>query len=252
MAVHIGTSGWNYKHWRGLFYPTDVPIKHWLKFYALHFDSAEVNYSFYRLPKAATYKKWISEVPDDFVFTLKCSRLISHAKRLGNLGDLWENFLNNAMALEENLGPILFQLPEKFECDEERLKEFLPYARSISEPAAKIRMTIEFRHQSWLRKSIFKLLEKHNVALCIADSAQFPRSDELTADFSYMRFHGPKRLFASSYSHRQLAEEAARIDSLHAQGIDVYAYFNNDGFGYAVENAKRLQRLCGIKYGIVA
>lgn len=251
MAVQIATSGWNYKHWRQLFYPPDVPVKNWLKYYAQHFDSAEVNYSFYRLPQSSTYEKWISEVPDNFVFALKCSRLITHAKRLTNLGDLWENFLRNATSLEGNLGPILFQLPEKFECDHERLKEFLPYARSISASAADTRMTIEFRHDSWFRSSIYKLLEKHNVALCIADSAQFPRSNEITADFSYMRFHGPKRLFASSYTAAQLAQEARRIASITDKGVDVYVYFNNDGFGYAVENAKSLQRLC-TKYGIVA
>lgn len=241
--LRIGTSGWNYKHWKGLFYPADLTARRWLEYYAERFSTAEVNYSFYRLPKPETYEKWLGEVPEDFLFTLKCSRLITHAKRLGALHDLWSNFLTNAVVLKEQLGPILCQLPEAFQKDPQRLDDFLTSARGAVEHDLNLRLAVEFRHESWFDAEIYRLLEKHNVALVIASSSQFPRVDRVTADFAYFRYHGPGRLFASNYTQKQLEDEASKMRKHLRQKTDVFAYFNNDGFGFAFKNALQLKRL---------
>lgn len=243
--LRIGTSGWNYKHWKGLFYPDGVAQKRWLEFYSQHYNTAEVNYSFYRLPKPQTYDNWRMNSPDDFLFTLKCSRLITHTKRLNVLGDLWQNFLANAVHLENKLGPILCQFPESFQVDALRLNEFLATARSAIEHSLDIRLAVEFRHESWFTKEIYRLLEKHNVAMVIADSAEYPRVDVVTADFAYYRYHGPTRLFASSYSRAQLEEEAVKMRKCLRKDLDVFAYFNNDGYGYAIKNSLLLKSLLG-------
>lgn len=241
--LRIGTSGWNYRHWKGVFYPGDVAQRRWLQYYSEHFNTAEVNYSFYRLPSESTYEKWRQETPSDFLFALKCSRLITHAKRLNVLGDLWENFLSRAVVLKRKLGPILCQFPETFEIDLQRLDDFLSTSRGAIEQDADIRLAVEFRHESWFTKKVYRLLEKHNVALVIADSAEYPRADIHTADFAYYRYHGPTRLFASSYSHAQLEKEARKMSKCLRQKMDTFAYFNNDGYGYAVKNSLLLKDL---------
>lgn len=241
--LRIGTSGWNYKHWKGIFYPDDVAQKRWLQFYSEQYNTAEVNYSFYRLPKKETYEKWRLTTPDDFLFTLKCSRLITHTKRLNVLGDLWENFLSNSLVLENKLGPILCQFPESFQADASRLQEFLSTARNAVEHDLEIRLAVEFRHPSWFHKDIYRVLEKNNTALVIADSSEFPRHDVMTADFAYFRYHGPTRLFASSYSRSQMQEEAQKMRKCLRQNMDVFAYFNNDGFGFAIKNSLLLKDL---------
>lgn len=243
--LRIGTSGWNYKDWKGLFYPEGLAQKRWLEFYAQNYSTAEVNYSFYRLPKPETYQKWRQATPEDFLFTLKCSRLITHTKRLNVLGDLWQNFLNNAIHLQEKLGPILCQFPESFQKDALRLEGFLTSARTAVEHDLKIRLAVEFRHESWFDKEIYRLLEKHNVALVIADSSMFPRHDVLTADFAYYRYHGPGRLFHSVYTRQQMEDEAKKMRKCLRQGMDVFGYFNNDGSGYAVKNSLQLKALLG-------
>jgi uncharacterized protein YecE (DUF72 family) len=243
--LRIGTSGWNYKHWKGLFYPDGVPQKRWLEHYASQYNTAEVNYSFYRLPSPSTYENWRRISPPDFLFTLKCSRLITHTKRLNVLGDLWENFLANAVVLEDKLGPILCQFPESFQLDVQRLDKFLVSARNAIEHDLNIRLAVEFRHESWFTNEVYRLLEKHNVALVIADSAEYPRVDVHTADFAYYRYHGPTRLFASSYSRPHLEAEAKKMAKCLRQNMDTFAYFNNDGFGYAIKNSLLLKYLLG-------
>jgi uncharacterized protein YecE (DUF72 family) len=243
----IGTSGWNYQHWKGIFYPDGVPARRWLEYYAEHFNTAEVNYSFYRLPKPSTYEKWLTQVPDDFIFALKCSRLITHAKRLGSLGDLWQNFLRNAVTLDNGLGPILCQFPDRFEVDVTRLDEFLSIARSAVEHNLDIRLATEFRHDSWFSPEVYRVLEKHNTALVIASSSRYPRVEAVTADFAYFRYHGPGALFGSKYSDRELEKEARLMSRLRDRDLDVYAYFNNDGHGYAVQNAFTLQDKLAMK-----
>jgi len=236
--ILIGTSGWTYPSWRGTFYPEDLPSRRYLEFYAQEFPTTEVNYSFYHLPKPETYAKWAAQVPKGFVFSVKASRLITHTKRLKDVEEPWETFVGNARSLGAHLGPILLQFPPSFRCNLGRLATFLKMAGS-----SRVRLVFEFRHASWFVEEVYRLLSRHEAALCIADSPGYPRRDVLTAEFTYLRFHGRTQLFASRYSTAELAEEARKIRRYLRGGIDVYAYFNNDAQGYAVENARMLRRL---------
>lgn len=236
--ILIGTSGWTYPSWRGVFYPEDLPSRRYLEFYAREFPTTEVNYSFYHLPKPETYAKWAAQVPGDFVFSVKASRLITHTKRLKEVEEPWETFVGNARSLGPHLGPILLQFPPSFRCDRNRLATFLKTAGSSQVP-----LVFEFRHESWFVEEVYRLLKRHNAALCIADSPNYPRRDVVTADFVYLRFHGRTQLFASRYSDAELAEEAKAITRYRKAGLDVYVYFNNDALGHAVANGRTLQRL---------
>ncbi len=236
--ILIGTSGWTYPSWRGTFYPEDLPSRRYLEFYAQEFPTAEVNYSFYHLPKPETYAKWAAQVPAEFLFSVKASRLITHTKRLKDVKESWETFVHNARSLDSHLGPILLQFPPSFRCERARLAAFLKAAGSSG-----VKLVFEFRHESWFTDEVYRLLRRHNAALCIADSPGYPRHDVLTADFAYFRFHGRTDLFASRYSKAELAEEAKKIKRYLKDGLDVYVYFNNDAQGHAVENARMLRRL---------
>lgn len=239
----IGTSGWTYSNWKGAFYPADLPSRRYLEFYSREFDSTEVNYCFYHLPRPSTYQKWSGQVPDNFVFALKASRFITHVKRLIDTEEAWTTFVRNALALGPRLGPVLLQFPSSFQCDRRRLAAFLGVAQRPAHGSRQLRLVFEFRHDSWLTEEILSLLRRHNVALCIADSPRYPRRDEVTADFVYIRFHGRTELFASKYTDAELAKEAKRIRRYLRDGLDVYAYFNNDALGHAVANARMLKRL---------
>jgi uncharacterized protein YecE (DUF72 family) len=241
--LQIGTSGWNYQHWRERFYPSGLGAAHWLEYYAQYFNSAEVNYSFYRLPGRETYKKWLGQVPKSFLFALKCSRLITHSKRLKNCEELWQNFVNSAWTLHGALGPILFQLPENFAVDTDVLNEFLSMVTHSNGHHKRLRLAMEFRHESWFCQPVYKLLEQYNVALVAADSHRYTRVDRVTADLFYLRYHGPRALFGSNYTAKRLHKESEKIEKLLAKGLDVFAYFNNDAYGFAVKNAIALSAL---------
>lgn len=236
--IFIGTSGWTYPSWRGTFYPEDLPSRQYLTFYAKEFPTAEVNYSFYHLPKPATYEKWACQVPEGFVFAVKASRLITHTKRLRDVEEPWETFVGNARSLGAHLGPVLLQFPPSFRCDRNRLAAFLKMAGSSG-----VSLVFEFRHESWFVEEVYRLLRRHNAALCIADSPDYPRRDVITADFAYFRFHGRTDLFAARYSKAELAEERKKIKRYLKDGLDVFVYFNNDAQGHAVENARMLRGL---------
>ena len=238
--VFIGTSGWTYPSWKGIFYPADLPSTRFLEFYRNQFPTTEVNYSFYHLPRPSTYEKWAAQVPEGFVFAVKASRFITHTKRLKSVEEPWRIFLQHALSLGSRLGPILFQFPASFRCDHMRLAEFLTMARTVGPGAERLRLVFEFRHGSWFEEKVYRLLSGYGVALCIADSPQYPRREITTADFMYFRFHGRIRLFASSYTNADLAEEARKIRRFLYEGHDVYAYFNNDAEGSAVVNAQML------------
>ena len=241
--VLIGTSGWTYPNWKGIFYPEDLPSARFLEFYAKKFPTTEVNYSYYHLPRPATYEKWAAQVPEGFIFAVKASRLITHTKRLTGVEEPWRVFLQNAHSLGPRLGPILFQFPASFRCDHARLAEFLKMARAVAPDADRLPLVFEFRHESWFSDEIYQLLSRHNAALCIADSTQYPRREVTTADFVYFRFHGRTKLFTSNYTRAELADEAKKMRRLLQEGQDVYVYFNNDAEGYAVTNARTLTAL---------
>lgn len=238
--ILIGTSGWTYSSWKGTFYPEDLPSARFLEFYMKRFPTTEVNYSFYHLPRPATYEKWAAQVPKGFIFAVKVSRLITHTKRLAGVEEPWRVFLQSAQSLGSRLGPILFQFPASFRCDHARLAGFLKMARKVAPGADRLRLVLEFRHESWFSNEVYKLLSCHGAALCIADSNKYPRREVTTANFVYFRFHGRTRLFTSNYTRTELAEEAKKMRQHLQEGHDVYVYFNNDAEGYAVSNARTL------------
>jgi uncharacterized protein YecE (DUF72 family) len=239
----VGTSGWNYYDWRGEFYPAELKPREWLKFYAREFDTTEVNYSFYHLPRRTTYESWSASTPDNFVFALKASRPITHLKRLHNVAAEWRKFIDGAAALGAKLGPILLQFPPSFAAKREsltRLEKFLD--RAARSPGR--RLAFEFRHASWFEKAPLSILERHAAALVVAQSSRYPQPEiAAAAPFAYFRFHGPRELFASSYSGAELRGWARAIKAILNEGRDVYAYFNNTAFGYAIANAYALRKL---------
>ena len=235
-SVRIGTSGYQYEDWRGRLYPRDLPRKQWLPFYAQHFDSVEINSTFYRLPELRVFDAWREATPAGFCFALKFSRYGSHLKHLRDPGPTLEAFLERAHQLREKLGPILIQLPPRWAPDLERLEGFLALA------PRELRWAIEFRDPRWLCTPVYEILRAHGAALCIHDLiARHPR--ELTSDWVYLRFHGDG--YSGSYSRQFLVAQAKRIADYRARGIDVYAYFNNDARGYAAANASDLSRYIG-------
>jgi uncharacterized protein YecE (DUF72 family) len=228
-AIRIGTSGWNYADWRGTVYPKGLPARRWLEHYTTLFDTVEVNTTFYRLPTVSAVAGWVEQTPDDFLFAVKASRFLTHMKRLNDMGRPLQRFTDriDPLVRSPKLGPVLWQLPESFRRDDERLAAAL-----AGLPPG--RHCFEFRHESWFADEIYELLRRHAVALVIGDDPRRPfQTRELTADFTYVRFHHGGG--DGNYSHRQLGAWARRIEEWRRRG-DVYAYFNNDWQGYAVEN----------------
>lgn len=236
--VHIGTSGWHYKGWFGSFYPEKLPAKDMLAFYAQHFDTVEINNSFYHLPSATTFDSWRDNSPEKFLFAVKGSRFITHMKKLKAPQASTRKFFLGAERLEQKLGPILLQLPPRWRVNPGRLEEFL-------KPLPKEhRYVFEFRDQSWLVKEVYDLLRKHNAAFCIHDLSAQQTPLEITADFTYIRFHGPgEAKYSGSYSSQRLKKWAERINGWRKELLTVYAYFNNDIGGCAVRNARDLLQL---------
>jgi len=242
--LFIGTSGWVYGHWDGIFYPTELPSKDKLKYFSQHFKTAEINYSFYHLPRPSTYQKWYSETPADFLFAVKASRFITHIKRLSGVKEAWETFIENALNLKEKLGPILFQFPPSFRATPENIRRLEKFLKCLT-PGVKhgLRFAMEFRHKTWCDKKFYNLLKKYKVAWVIADSPSYPKAEEVTADFVYVRMHGSKVLFTSNYTKKELSSLSQKIKKW-LKTCDVFVYFNNDAMGYAIENAKELLKLC--------
>jgi uncharacterized protein YecE (DUF72 family) len=241
--LYIGTSGWIYKDWHGIFYPKDLSSKKKLEYFSQHFKTAEVNYSFYRLPNITTYENWYSQTPKDFIFALKASRFITHVKRLKGVKSSWKKFLKNASNLKEKLGPVLFQFPSNFKFNSENVKRLEDIIEYISSP--KLSVAFEFRHESWCNDDAYEMLRKYNGAWVISDSSRYPKAEVITAGFVYLRMHGPGSLFSSKYTSKELRILAKKVKGWSRKGLDVYIYFNNDFKGYAVQNAEELIGLLG-------
>jgi uncharacterized protein YecE (DUF72 family) len=238
--VFVGTSGWNYKHWRGLFYPRELKTAEWLHHFAAHFRTVEINNSFYRLPTEHAFRTWREAVPRGFVFAVKASRYLTHIKRLRDPDDPLDLFLSRAKHLRGTLGPVLFQLPPRFKCDPDRLAVFLRSLRA--HPLGKKRRAVlEVRDSTWLTRNVFQLLERFNICLCLADWHDLPIDSPLTADFVYVRRHYGKSA-GGNYSHPELNKDIRQIRRWSEEGRDVYIYFNNDWNGYAVKNALYVQK----------
>lgn len=238
---YIGTSGWVYSHWRDVFYPPKLPQSKWLEFYTGHFSTVELNNSFYRLPSEQAFSNWRATSPEGFRYAVKVSRFITHIKRLKDVAEPVETFLQRARHLNEKLGPLLYQLPPNMHRNDERLESFL---RLLPKG---LRHVIEFRHQSWLDEGAFDILRRHEIGFCVFDMPGLPCPLLSTADFAYIRFHGSSGLYFSCYSNEELEDWARRISRLAKDLDTVYIYFNNDAEGFAIKNAQtmaeRLQSL---------
>jgi uncharacterized protein YecE (DUF72 family) len=238
--VHIGCSGWNYKDWRERFYPKGLPARRWLEHYAEHFDTVEVNNTFYRLPTLSAVEGWAEQSPARFVFTVKASRYLTHIKRLTDLDQGVRRYYERIQPLidAKKLGPVLWQLPGNFQRDDDRLRaalNALPNGRHC----------FEFRHPSWFVDEVYDLLRKRRVALVIGDHPERPfQSYEMTAGWTLVRFHYGHRGRDGNYSAREIEEWAKRIGKWRER-TEVFAYFNNDWSAYAVNNALELKRLLG-------
>ena len=229
--VRIGCSGWNYAHWREVVYPKGLPQARWLEHYATLFDTVEVNTTFYRLPKRDSVARWVEQTPQDFLFTVKASRYLTHIRRLTDLTGGLQRFYERIEPLVRSpkMGPVLWQLPATFHRNDDRLGAALAEL-----PPG--RHAFEFRHASWFVPEVYDLLRARSAALVIGDHPERPfQTYELTADWTFIRFHYGSRGRNGNYSERELEEWAQRIEALRA-GADVYAYFNNDWHGYAVKN----------------
>jgi len=233
--LRIGCSGFLYDHWRGSFYPENLPKNHWLEYYSRHFSSVELNVTFYRLPERETFAKWYMSTPEGFLFSLKGSRFVTHVKKLKDCAEPIEAFFSRASVLKEKLGVILWQFPPTFNLDLDRLNEFLEALKPFN-----VRNTFEFRNKNWLNKKVYSILEKANAALCMADHPDFLKDLPVTADFIYMRRHGKEGSYATSYSPESLREDAKFIKTTLRKKQDVFIYFNNDASGYAPQNATEL------------
>ena len=233
--VRIGCSGWSYAHWRKIFYPDKMPAREHFNFYARHFDTVELNNSFYRQPPRERFKTWSQQAPPGFLFAVKGSRYVSHIKRMAVEQKSIDMVVEPAEGLGDRLGPILFQFQGNFQLDQPRLESFL-----LMLPAGH-RFTLEFRHESWLIQPVFELLRARRIALCIPDHPKMPQSLEITSDFTYVRFH----LGASGigYSRSALEKWAERVREWRASGLDVFLYFNNDMEGYAIKDAETLKAM---------
>jgi uncharacterized protein YecE (DUF72 family) len=235
--VHVGCSGWNYRDWRGVLYPPGLSTPHWLKRYAEVFRTVEVNNTFYRLPSRDAVARWAKQTPDEFTFAVKASRYLIHMKRFTDMGRGVERFYERIQPLIDagKLGPVVWQLPESFRRDDERLAgalEALPPGRHC----------FEFRHASWFVPEIEELLRAHRVALVIGDHPERPfQTHTMTADWTLVRFHWGARGRRGNYSATEIDEWRSRIARWRAR-YEVYAYFNNDWSGFAIHNARALAR----------
>jgi len=234
----IGTSGWFYDEWNGVFYPEDVSTENRLPFYSQHFDTVEINNTFYHMPSLSSVEAWQAKVSKNFTFSVKLSRYITHLKRLKDCEESLNFFMDRMASLQKKLGPILIQLPPSFKQDLPRLNEFLSYA-----PRGHL-YVVEFRHPSWYEEEVYKLLRKHSVALCITDLKGKLSAPEVTSNFTYIRLHGPRSAYSGEYGTRRLKVWQERIEQWRAKKLSVYCYFDNDAKGAAVKDAQNLKKLC--------
>jgi uncharacterized protein YecE (DUF72 family) len=235
--ARVGCSGWQYKHWRGDFYPTDLPPSRWFEHYARTFDTVEINNSFYRLPESSTFARWAEQAPENFIYAVKASRFLTHMKKLKDPEQPLALLFDRMAPLRRRLGPVLYQLPSRWKLDFERLESFL------QELPRGIRQVMEFRDPTWYTDAVFAALERSGVSLCLHDMQGSATGMRRVGPFVYVRFHGAgDAKYGGAYSDRRLDGWAAWLDEQRAAGTDVYAYFNNDVGGHAPRNAVTLRR----------
>lgn len=246
-SIHIGTSGWEYKHWRGVFYPQGLLGKEHLNHYAKFFSTVEVNNSFYHLLSQNAVENWINSVPEDFLFAVKASRYITQMKKLKEPQATTEKFFESIKPFEQKIGPILFQLPPNFGFNAQRLEEFIVTCiiqnKTCSEENPDYKYAFEFRNPSWYVDETYEILNRYNCAFCIYNLGPTQTPKEVTADFVYWRFHGNYGLGSGKYTTSKLEGFAKDINKFVSKGRNVYCYFNNDEAGFAVDNAIELNKM---------
>jgi uncharacterized protein YecE (DUF72 family) len=235
--LHIGTSGWSYQHWKGLFYPENVKEADWLTYYSSHFDSVEINSTFYRLPSEKTAQNWKHSVPKNFTFSVKASQYITHQKKLKDPVQSSRKFFESLKLLTDNLGPLLFQLPPRWHKNVERLRNLIQIL------PVENRYAFEFRDLSWFTEDIIELLTDTDTAFCIYDMEGNETPLHTTTDFVYIRLHGPAAKYQGSYSKELLEKWAERFGEWLEEGKEIYCYFNNDYEAYAPKNAATLLQM---------
>lgn len=239
VAVYVGTSGWSYDHWQGVLYPHGTGVRERLAYYVPHYRTVEVNSTYYRWPTDGAFASWRRRTPPGFAFTVKAPRGLTHGARLYGPERWLARIARGVSRLGDRLGVLLVQLPPTLAYDHARLAYFL------AQVPPWLRVALEFRHPSWHRDEVYGLLEAHHAAYCVMSGAYLPCVLRATAPFVYARLHGPDRehMYGGSYSDDDLRWWADRVREWSGQGRDVFVYFNNDGEGHAVRNARRLRQL---------
>lgn len=238
-GVHIGCSGWNYRHWRELFYPKGLPVSRWFAFYAEHFDTVEINNSFYRLPTPETFDKWRMQAPPGFLYAVKANRFITQAKKLLDCDEPLGRMMPAVRCLGETLGPLLYQLPPRLKFNPERLESFLKIV------AKDVTNVFEFRDPSWYVPETFELLDRYGASFCVHDMGGSASKRIAVGPAAYVRFHGTEGKYWGRYSDDSLSSWAEWLVDQARSGRSAWAYFNNDIFGHAIEDALTLKSMVG-------
>lgn len=233
----IGTSGWVYDHWKGIFYPKGLGQREWLDFYQDHFTTVEINNSFYRLPSKKAFDEWKTHAANGFIYAVKASRYITHMKKLTDPTDPVDKFLRRARRLNAHLGPILWQLPPHWHADPDRLAAFAQIL------PVDLTHVFEFRDPDWFQNSIRDILERHGLSFCIFSTTGLDCPKWVTSDVVYLRFHGIDGKYQGRYGNQHLAPWAERIRGWMAEGRSIFVYFNNDAHGYALADAQELKAM---------
>jgi uncharacterized protein YecE (DUF72 family) len=236
--ARVGCSGWEYKHWRGDFYPAELPRPRWFAHYTGTFDTVEINNTFYRLPEAATFERWASQAPPGFVYAIKASRFLTHMKKLKDPEQPLALLFERMAPLRTRLGPVLYQLPPGWKLNRERLEQFLcALPRGVGH-------VMEFRDPTWYTDDVFAMLERFHVSLCLHDMHGSATGKHRVGPIVYVRFHGAgEAKYGGGYSERRLRDWADWLDGHRAAGTNVHAYFNNDVGGHAPRDAVTLRRM---------
>lgn len=235
--IRIGCSGWNYRHWRGVFYPEGLPVKRWFEYYAAHFDTVEVNATFYRLPEAATFAKWRDQAPPGFCYAIKAPRFITHMRKLKGCDDSMARFLERVRKLGGALGPILYQLPPNLRFERERLRAFLVLL------PGDLAHVFEFREASWRTQEVRDILDAAGIGYCSHDMPGHAEDRAATGRTAYVRFHGSSGKYVGRYSANALADWAGWLHAQIRTGRSAWAFFNNDIHGHAIADASAMKHL---------
>lgn len=238
--IRVGCSGWQYNHWRGDFYPAELPTLRWFAHYARTFDTVEINNSFYRWPAPGTFDRWRLQAPPGFVYAVKASRFLTHMKKLKDPEGPLERTFDGVRHLGPRLGPVLYQLPPRWPVNVERLEHFLRALRTVGSPPCQ---AIEFREPSWYVEPVFDLLRRHGVALCLHDMHGSATGKMVVGPFVYVRFHFGTQKYGGRYEDDRLEEWAEWLTERAMEGLHVFAYFNNDVGGHAPRDAVRLRSM---------